>query len=223
MNILFARSLFVVLTLLGILNCPAQSAFNVFTPDVEQLNALVLQKINEKRLKRNALPLEVSKPLQQTAVYFTHNYKGSNFISLRSDRKKYLRKADLVSYKYGYTNTLLNVIISTSNGVDYKGGSFYYDKTDTETNSHLFYGKRPTKKEREAPNFKLYPVADLTYETLADRIADIFLRDRRSLKCLNAGYSLVGCSCKIEEKTLKRNKLPVIKAVFVLGGKRIDF
>ncbi|MGZ4037010.1 MAG: hypothetical protein ACXVPQ_04225 [Bacteroidia bacterium] len=47
--------------------------FDVYNPDYNYLNELITDKINEKRLKKNEPLLEVSQPLQKTALFF---YKG---------------------------------------------------------------------------------------------------------------------------------------------------
>ena len=133
------------------------------------------------------------------------------------------RKAQVISWKYGYTNNLLNVVTSVHNAVDYRGGKFYHDKEDNETITHLFYGNKPTKKEIEEKGLKTYPIKDYSYEELAMVLANKFLLDKRAMKCLNSGYDFVGCSCSIEARTVNRKRIPIIKAIFILGGKRINF
>lgn len=199
------------------------SELDIYHPDYDHLNELVLAKINEKRQKKSETVLERNEALQQTALYFTRDLKLSKFEKLKNDRKVLQKKVHLISWKKGYNNNLLNVIVTLNEAVNYKGGKFYIDKKDTETNSHLFYGDKPTKKETEEPGYVSKPIKDFSYEELAEKIANKFLQDKRTFKCLNSGYDLVGCSCSIDAKTLNRTKIPIIKAIIILGGKRINF
>ncbi len=195
--------------------------FDVYRPDYDGLNKAILEKINAKRTQKNLDPLEELSSLQKTAIFLTRDLKLGRFQQLRNDRKVLQRQVELKSWKYGNTYTLLTVIIATSNAVNYRGGKFYFDKKDADTRNHLFYGKRPTKKEMEAEDYKTYPMDDFSQDEIAENIAHKFLSDKRTVKCLNTGYRMVGCSCYLEKKTLNRSKIPLIKAVFILAGKRL--
>jgi len=197
--------------------------FDVYHPDYNYLNELVIEKINAKRQLRNEVLLARQSALDETALYLTRDLKLSRLQRLMSDRRVMQKKVALISWKKGYPNNLLMVIVTMNHAVNYDGGKFYFDKKDTETTSHLYYGDKPSKKEMEKPGFRLVPVKDFTYDQLAEMISHKFLIDKRSFKCLNAGYDLVGCSCIIEQRTLNHHKIPMIKAVFILGGKRINF
>jgi hypothetical protein len=197
--------------------------FNVNQPDYERLNSAIIEVINAKREKKNEAQLELNSALQQTALYFTHSLRLSKFDKLMNERRVLKRKVAVQSWKYGYSNTMVDVNITFTNAIHFKGGKFYYDREDKDYNSHVFYGDKPGKKEKEADGFKPRPVKDYTYEELAEKIASDFLKDHRNSKALNVGYSCIGCSCSLEKKTINRNRIPVIKAIFVLGGKRINF
>jgi hypothetical protein len=197
--------------------------FNINQPNYQELNAKIIEFINTKRLKRDEPELSPHPALQKTAEYFTSNFKLRKFQQLISEQKIMEKKAKTMAYQFGYTNTLLTLNMATTRAIDYKGGTFHFDGKDTETNSHLFYGNRPSKKEKEDPSFKLFPIHDFSLEELAESIASDFLRDRRSTKALNEGYTNIGCSTQLEKNTLNRQKIPQIKAIFVLGGKRLNF
>ena len=197
--------------------------FNVSQPDYNGLNSRIIEKINERRLKKKESLLELNNSLQLTALYLTRDLRLSKFEKLMDERRILKRKTYVQSWKYGFQNTILDVTITLNKAINFKGGSFYYDKTDTETSNHLFYGEKPTKREKEEEGFKTRPIKDYSIDQLAEIIANSFLLDSRTSKCLNSGYSLLGCSCYMEKNTVHRNKIPMIKAVFVLGGKRITF
>ena len=197
--------------------------FNVNSPDYDRLNSLVLEKINLKRESKSETPLEFSASLQKTALYFTRDLRLRKFEQLRNERKVLMQKVRLLSWKNGYTNTMLNVVITQQNAVNFGGGKFYHDRDDTETNSRLFYGDAPSKAEKKKPDFTSRPIKDFSYDELAEIIAKQFLLDKRIFKCLNSGYSLVGCSCYLEKKTVNRKRIPILKAIFILGGKRLNF
>jgi len=194
---------------------------DVFNPDYDGLNSGIIEKINNRRLAQQQQALEHSLSLQKTALYLTRDLRLTRFERMQNNRKVLERTAYLKSWKYGNSYTLMTVVIATHYAVNFRGGRFYYDRKDTETRSHLFYGDKPSKKEKEAPGYKADPVEDFSVNELADRIAGKFLRDKRAMKCLNAGYTVMGCSCTLEKNTVGRRRVPVIKATFILGGKRL--
>jgi hypothetical protein len=197
--------------------------FSVNQPDYNRLNTAIIEFINAKRAKKSGVNLESNDALQKTALYFTQTLRLTKFERLMNERRILKRKVSVQSWKNGYTNTMVDVNITFTEAIHFKGGDFYYDRSDTETNSHIFYGKKPGKKEKEEEGFKLRPVKDYTYEELAEQIAQDFLKDNRSSKALNEGYTNIGCSCSLEKNTVNRTRIPLLKAVFVLGGKRINF
>ncbi|MGZ4037011.1 MAG: hypothetical protein ACXVPQ_04230 [Bacteroidia bacterium] len=134
-----------------------------------------------------------------------------------------IKKVDLISWKNGFSNNMLDVIITEGDAINYQGGPFYLDKEETDPLSHLLYGVKPTKHQKEQENYQPKPIKDYSYEALAEIFAKKFLLDKRVFKCLNSGYTLFGCSCTLEKKTLGRRRIPLMKAVFILGGRRINF
>jgi hypothetical protein len=197
--------------------------FDVNQPNYELLNSLIINYINDKRSEKQKQNLQENEALQKTAFYFTHQLRLKRIERMMDERRVLKRKVYLQSWKNGFQSSLVEVSITFNKAVNYEGGSFYFDGKDTETTAHLFYGKRPSKKEKADNDFKLKPIKDYTYSELAELIAENFLRDNRSIKVLNKGYSLIGCSTSLEKNTVNRNRLPLIKAVFILGGKRITW
>ncbi len=198
-------------------------SFDVNHPNYDLLNTLIINYINDKRSEKQKQNLQPNEALQKTAFYFTHQLRLKRIERMMDERRVLKRKVYLQSWQNGFQSGLVEVSISFSKAVNYEGGSFYFDKEDTETNAHLFYGKRPSKKEKASNDFKLKPMKDYIYTELAELIAEQFLRDNRSTKVLNKGYSLIGCSTSLEKNTVNRNRLPLIKAIFILGGKRINW
>lgn len=201
--------------------CLHAQVFDVFKPDAATLNAQVLEKINARRVQKKQPMLEVHPALQRTAVYLTNDLRLSRFQRLRNDRLLLQREARLKSWKFGNPYTLMTVLITQVWAVDYRGGRYYYDANEGDTNNHLFYGKKPSRKDRESPGYRPLPVEDLAITDLAAILADKFLSDKRTVHCLNSGYSLVGCSCSVDPSTVGRRRVPVLKAVFILAGKRL--
>lgn len=197
--------------------------FDVNHPNYELLNDLIINYINDKRSEKQKQNLQENEALQKTAFYFTHQLRLRRIEQMMGERRVLKRKVYLETWKNGFQSSLVEVSITFNKAVNYEGGSFYFDGKDTETNAHLFYGKRPSKKEAAAEDFKLKPIKDYMYTELAETIAEQFLRDNRSVKVLNKGYSLIGCSTSLEKNTVNRNRLPLIKAIFILGGKRITW
>ena len=161
--------------------------------------------------------------MEKACKVFSEELKLRNLNILLADEYKLRKQLALVCKQNGYTNHLQKVMIKFTRSVNYIKGELYYDKDDSETETHLFYGKKPAKYEMKLPGFKRVAVKAYTYGKLADIIARNFFNDNRIKNCLNRGYTDYGCSCYLESKTLNRRKIPIIKSVFILGGKRITF
>lgn len=161
--------------------------------------------------------------LQTTADNYTAVLRAGKLkkTSENKDRinKKFKKKCRANGYKYAF----IDYHILSIPCVNAKSTAFYFDKEDTETSTHLFIGKKPTKKEKADEKFQAYPVKLYTYQALADIIARQLISDEGTFKILNNGFDKFGFSLAVEQSTLLRKKIPVIKAIIIVGGNRITW
>jgi hypothetical protein len=183
----------------------------------------VLEKINQKRA-RKAMPVLVNNaPLQTTSDNYTYTLRASRLEKNTENKDRIDKKFKKMCRLNGYKNGFIDYHIASVKCVKYSSSKFYFDKEDTETSTHLFVGKKPSKKEKEDGKFKAVPVKLYTYQELADILAKQFISDEGNFKILNNGYDKFGFSIAVEKRTLFRRKLPVIKAIIIVGGNRITW
>ncbi len=162
-------------------------------------------------------------PLQVTADNYTTALRASRLEKNSENKLRINKKFKKNCRLNGYKNGFIDYHIASVKCMNYRQSNFYFDKEDTETPTHLFVGKKPSKKEREEADFKAVPVKAYSYSELADILAKQFVSDEASFKILNTGYDKFGFSIAVEKRTLFRSKLPVIKAIIIVGGNRITW
>jgi len=197
--------------------------FDPTNPDYNLLKQLVIEKINQKRVRKTQNTLIINEALQITADNYVQKLKARRF-EKNSENRIWINKRIKKNCKTnGYKNAYLNFHITSISCVKNVSKKFYYDKEDSETTTHLFIGKKPTRKEKKDENFKSIPVKLYTYSEIADVIAKQFINDEGTFKILNNGYDKYGFSMSVEYKTLYRNKLPKLKMIIIMGGNRITW
>lgn len=184
---------------------------------------MVLDKINSKRNKKVKTVLKSNDALQVTSDNYTQTLRATKLESNAENRNRINKKIKKACRFNGYKNAYVDYHISSINCVNFKGSKYYLDREDTETNTHLFIGDRPTKKEKEDEKFKATPIKLYTYQELADIITKQFISDEGTFKILNNGFDKFGFSLAVEQRTLFRHKLPKIKAIIIVGGNRITW
>ncbi|MBL7937272.1 MAG: hypothetical protein JNM51_15795 [Bacteroidia bacterium] len=197
--------------------------FDPVHPDYNLLKQLVLEKINNKRARKVKSVLKNNEALQLTSDNYTQTLRATKFESNTNNKIRINKKIKKACKYNGYRNAYVDYHITSINCVNFKGNKFYLDKQDTETNTHLFIGNRPTKKEKADEKFKANPVKLYTYQELADLIAKEFISDEGTFKILNNGFDKFGFSLAVEQRTLFRSKIPKIKAIIIVGGNRITW
>lgn len=162
-------------------------------------------------------------PLQVTADNYTAVLRASKFEKNTENKIRINKKFKKNCKRNGYKNGFIDYHIASVKCMNYRNSEFYFDKDDTETPTHLFVGKKPSKKEREEKDYKATPMKPYTYNELSEVLAKQFISDEASFKILNNGYDKFGFSIAVEKRTLFRNKVPVIKAIIIIGGNRITW
>ncbi len=187
------------------------------------LKQLVLEKIDQKRSKKTTLNLNNHEALQTTADNYTAVLRASKLEKNSANKEKINKKFRKNCKKNGYKYAFVDYHILSVPCVNLKSFTYYYDKEDTETSTHLFIGKKPTKKEKADEKFQANPVKLYTYQALADIIVRQFITDEGTFKILNNGFDKFGFSLAVEQRTLLRKKIPIIKAIIIVGGNRITW
>lgn len=197
--------------------------FDPTAPDYELLKELVLEKLNQKRTRRAYKILENNNALQITADNYTKVLRARKLEKNSENKTRINKKFKKNCRTNGYTNAFVDYHIASIPCIHLSGTKFYYDKEDTDTPIHLFLGEKPSKKEKSEDNFKAYPVKLYSYQELAEAIVRQFVGDEGTFKILNNGFDKFGFSLAVEQQTLFRNRLPKIKAIIIVGGKRITW
>lgn len=197
--------------------------FDPTNPDEDLLKKLVLSKINAKRVKRKGKELVLNEALQQTADQYVATFRYQRFENSAENKRRFKKNIRKQARINGYKNAFVDFHIVSQNAMNYYGKQFYYDKDDTETSTHLFMGKKPSKKEKEEPGYKAVPVKTLTYDDLASIIARNFVRDDGYFSSLNNGFDKYGFALAVDGKTIHRNKIPKVKVILIVGGNRINW
>ena len=197
--------------------------FDPTNPDYELLKKTVIEKINIKRHQKSKVELINNTSLQLTSDYYIQMLRANKFENSSANKLRLNRKIKKFCKMNGYKNAFLDFHITNISCVNFKGREFYFDKDDTETSTHLFIGKKPTKKEKSDEKFKEMPIKPYSYDELADIISRIFISDEGYFKLLNNGFDKFGFSLFVEKGSLYRHKIPNIKIILILGGNRITW
>lgn len=197
--------------------------FDPTDPNEAYLKELVIQKINAKRAKRKIKPLLLNDALQQTADQYIAQYRYTKFetndINKRFMRKKVKKKCVANGYKNGF----VDFQITAQNAMNYYGTTFYYDKEDTESQTHLFLGDKPSQAEKKEPEFKPVFMKTYTYDEVATLIVRSFIKDDGYFVNLNNGFENYGFSVAVDKRTMFRRRIPKLKMLLIVGGRRITW
>ena len=195
--------------------------FDPLKPDYNRLNSLVIKLLNEKRAKKGKLPLVVNPSLQKTALYYTNVFVLRKFENNDINKTRFRKNFKKICRANGFYSRLIDFSINKLSALNYYGTNYYFSREDSTSDLHLYYGKTPGRKEKEAENFKPTPLPTYSYEKLAQSIANKFIQDEGSFKSLNNAYDQLGLSCVIEPMSLGGRRLPKIKVILIVGGKLI--
>jgi hypothetical protein len=195
--------------------------FDPLKPDYERLNTLVVKLLNEKRFKKNKSTLVVNSSLQKTALFYTNVFVLRKFENNTVNKTRFRKNFKKLCRANGFYSKLIDFTINKISALHYFGKDYYYSKEDSTSDLHLYYGKKPGRKEMSAENFKSVPLPSYSYEKLAQLIADKFIQDQGNFKTLNNAFDQIGLSCVVEPRTLGGHSLPQIKAILIVGGRLI--
>ncbi len=185
--------------------------------DEDLLEALVFSKINNYRKSKGKKLFLTSKPIQAIAEAYVKKYQSSRFAPTGSNYYKLKRVLNRISRYMWLSYKLYDGHVTQPIVADYKRGSFYYDK-ESETDLKLFYGK---KKPRPNEDVELKPIEAKTYNQVADVIVKKWFANRSSQMLKGSTYQYLAIHTVLDYKSVRKSaKLPKIKAMFIVGGKR---
>lgn len=197
--------------------------FDPVKPDYGLLKSLVLEKLNQKRVKKKNKGIISNEALQKTADNYIATLSANKLEKNEKNKIRISKKIKKNCLINGYRNAFIDYHITSINCMNFSNKLFYFDKEDTETSTHLFLGSKPTKKEKADEKYVSKPIKLYTYDQLADLIVKQFVTDEGNFKILNNGFDKYGFSLAVEPRTLFRHKIPRIKIIIIVGGNRITW
>ncbi len=206
-------------------------AFNVYAPNHELLNSdldilnfdlnVVTSKfysaVNTHKYRRSKLPLQQDSIYNKICEVGINVFNRSIYTGYSWDRKKkYFYKA-LIKLKSHYR--FYQAFVFKVRLVNYKGGAYYYNRSDGGSVLNLVYGSKKQNKIKEDKGLPLnyiLPISEL-------EMMDIILRKLiSSIGKRNFGsnfYSQIGFAIKLNPKSINRRALPEAYVMVMMGGK----
>ncbi len=197
--------------------------FDPIKPDYDLLKQIIVGKFNQKRERKERKQLQNNEALQLTADSYVNVFSENRLEKNTKNKLRIGKKIKKNCKLNGYKNAFIDYHIASINCIDFSGTNFYFDKEDTETSTHLFIGKKPSKKEKEDSKYTPVKIKLYTYNQLADLIIRQFITDEGSFKILNNGFDKFGFSLAVEHHSILKKKMPKIKVIVILGGNRITW
>lgn len=188
------------------------------TLDVNILNRCVFHAINEYREQKNKPTFTYSEELSNVALQFQKSYEHRKFTTFERMVKKFSRSSLDLTQKEGYKGTLVNVSASSFNVIDYNNKPFFYERRDTTSPLHLFYGDRKKVKNDEDKR----PIPYYSYAALSRQVVKQMQKLEKKAKSMDKAYRDVGVYTMLDYKSLYRNGIPQVKVVILYGGFQID-
>jgi hypothetical protein len=197
----------------------ADKTLNVNSADPELLNATVFHAINLLREKKGRTAFEYSEELYKMSKEYMDKMEKKKFTDPEAIQKRYTKVMLNDAKNKGFKGTLVNMNAIEYQAVNYNGKEFFYNKKDTTTALHLFYGKPPLKNEKkpERDSIDCY-----TYKTFADALVDELLKADKQKITTSKAYRFSACVLQWDYSTLYKKRIPQIKLIQVAGGFQTD-
>jgi hypothetical protein len=200
----------------------SRQEYDFLAQGMEGLEALFLGHMH-KVSRNHPDELTRSQALTIMASAITDLWKGGQYNKGKSwvSVKNYLRRA-------GYLTTsrfnLLRCAVFRISLVDNEDKQFYYDRHGSTEQLNLFKGKYPSYKERmdeDAPEPE--PLKFFTEEEILKQFERELKKQSQFSDLHRGNFCSVGISVKIDEKTLRRKKIPTARIVVLFGARRLKY
>ena len=183
--------------------------------DEKVMNDLIFQLVNEKRLKKGLEVLKHEPALSSAAKEYQSKFEFRRFKYPEKIERKIERKLYLKTRRLGFKGGLVLPIVGQGNAIDYKKGTdFFYDKKETDTEFHLFYGDKPRKKDKD--KFRV-SIPHHSYLSFAKNFLKE-LESKNKKKLYSKSYKWGGLHLQWYYKSINKKKIPQLKMIFILGG-----
>jgi hypothetical protein len=183
--------------------------------DEQIMNSLVFELINEKRIENGVEVLKREEALSTVAKQYQSKFEFRRFKYPEKVERKIERKLALKTRKIGFKGGLVLPVVGQGNAIDYKKGeTFFYDKKETETEFHLFYGEKPRKKDKDISRVE---IPHHTYLSFAKDFLEN-LESKNKKKLYSKSYKWGGLYFQWYYKSINKKKIPQMKMIFILGG-----
>jgi len=197
----------------------ADKTLNVSTADPELLNATVFHTINLLREKKGRAPFEYSPELFKLTKEYMDKNEKKKFTDAEAFQKRYAKVLLKDAKSKNFKGTLVNLNVLDFQAIDYNGKEFFYNKKDSTTALHLFYGKMPVKNEK---NPERDSIPCYTYKTFAEAMVDALLKSDKQKITISKAYRFSACVLQWDYNTLYKKKIPQIKFLQIAGGYQTD-
>lgn len=104
-------------------------------------------------------------------------------------------------------------------------GKYYYDKSDIDTDLHLFKGKKKTltKKEiEEGKTIEPKPLEPINEIELAKLYKKKIYKGLKKKHLARGTFTRIGVHILLDEKTINRKKIPTLKVIVIIGAKKLQ-
>ncbi len=197
----------------------ADRKLNVNTADPELLNATLFHAINLLREKKGKTAFEYSEELYKMSKEYMDKMEKKKFTDPEAIQKRYAKVMLNDAQAKGFKGTLVNMNAIEYQAVNYNSKEFFYNKKDTTTALHLFYGKPPVKNEKKPERDS---IACYTYKTFADAVVDELLKTDKQKISTSKAYRFSACVLQWDYSTLYKKRIPQIKLIQLAGGFQTD-
>ena len=197
----------------------ADKKLNVNTADPELLNATVFHAINQLREKKGRAPFEYSEELYKLTKEYMDKMEKKKFTDGEAIQKRYSKIILNDAKNKNFKGTLVNLNALEFQAVEYNDKEFFYNRKDTTTSMHLFYGKMPVKGEKKSERDS---IACHTYKSFADALVNELLKNDKQKITTSKAYRFSACVLQWDYSTLYKKKIPMIKFLQVAGGYQTD-
>lgn len=197
----------------------ADRTLNVNTADPELLNATLFHAINLLREKKGKTAFEYSEELYKMSKEYMDKMEKKKFTDPEAIQKRYAKVMLNNAQAKGFKGTLVNMNAIEYQAVNYNGKEFFYNKKDTNTALHLFYGKPPVKNEKkpERDSIDCY-----TYKSFAEAVLGELLKEDKQKITTSKAYRFSACVLQWDYSTLYKKRIPQIKLIQMAGGFQTD-
>ena len=197
----------------------AQDTVNPINFDIDFLNVCIFHATNEYRIKKGKEALNFDQKLHDLSKKYQKLYENKKFSNTMRYQKRIIKQVYGDAKKVKFKGTLLHANVGSGNILNYNGKRYFYNKREETTDLHLFYGDKPTSKDK---NKEREAIPYYTYQELARSIVKSTNQDQNKINNKSKAYKYVGVYCMLDYRTLYKRTIPQLKVITVFGGYQTD-